>query len=73
MDDCRDTLAGARRAEALQMAVLWTFCAPSLCRHVRRDLLRNTWLDCTSIIPATDCHQRIYQTPPDQYCGQFWL
>jgi hypothetical protein len=42
------------------MAVLWTFCQPSLCRHVRRELLRTAWLNFTSVIPATACYQRNY-------------
>ena len=42
------------------MAVLWTFREPSLCRHVRREFMRNAWLDFTTIIPATACHQRNY-------------
>jgi len=40
--------------------VWWPFREPSLCRHVRRELLRNAWLDFTSIIPATACQQRNY-------------
>jgi hypothetical protein len=40
------------------MAVLWTFRAPSLYRHVRRELMRNVWLDFPPSIPATACHQR---------------
>jgi hypothetical protein len=36
------------------------FREPSLCRHVRRELLRNAWLDFTPIIPTTACHQRNY-------------
>ena len=43
-----------------RMAVLWTFREPSLCRHVRRELMRNALLDFTPIIPATACHQRNY-------------
>ena len=43
-----------------RMAVLWTFRELSLCRHVRRELLRNALRDFTSIIPATACHQRNY-------------
>jgi hypothetical protein len=27
------------------------FREPSLCRHVRRELLRNAWLDFTPILP----------------------
>src|SRR6266536_5935179 len=42
------------------LAVLWTFREPSLCRHMRRELLRNALLDFTPIIPATACHQRNY-------------
>src|SRR5438128_11662018 len=40
---------------ARRMAMLWTFHEPSLGRHVRRELLRNAWLDCTPIIPTTAC------------------
>src|SRR5215475_9277272 len=43
---------------ARRMAVLWTFHEPSLCRHVRRELLRNALFNFTPIIPATACHQR---------------
>src|SRR4029453_843946 len=42
------------------MSVLWTFREFSLCRHVRRELLRNAWLDFTPIIPVTACYQRNY-------------
>ena len=45
---------------ARRMAVLWTFRAPSLCRHVHRELLRKAALNLTLIIPATACHQRNY-------------
>ncbi len=45
---------------ARRMAVLWTFRAPSLCRHVPHELLRNAVLHLTLIIPATTCHQRNY-------------
>ena len=38
---------GCDGLSARRMAVLWTFHAPSLCRHVRRALLRNAWLDFT--------------------------
>jgi hypothetical protein len=40
------------------MAVLSTFRAPSLCRHVHHELLRSVLLDVTPKIPATACHQR---------------
>src|SRR5262249_6363408 len=45
---------------ARRMAVLETLRAPSLCRHVRRELLRNAWLNFTPDIPTTACHQRNY-------------
>ena len=50
---------------AWRMAVLSTFRAPSLCRHVHRAFLRSVWLDVPSIIAATACHQRNDQIPPD--------
>jgi hypothetical protein len=46
---------GARRR-----AVLSTFRALSLGRHVHRELMRSVWLDLTPIIAATACHQRNY-------------
>ena len=42
------------------MAVLWTFREFSLCRHVRRELLRKAALNLTLIIPVTVCHQISY-------------
>jgi hypothetical protein len=42
------------------IAVLSTFHAPSLCRHMHRELMRSALLDATPIIPATTCHQRDY-------------
>ena len=42
------------------MAVLSTFCEPSLCCHVPREFMRRAWLDVTPIIPITVCHQRNY-------------
>ena len=41
---------------ARQMAVLWTFREPSLCRHVPREFMRKAVLNLTIIIPATACH-----------------
>src|SRR5262249_48061700 len=41
-------------------AVLSTFRAPALGRHVHRELLRSVWLDFTPLIAATACHQRNY-------------
>src|SRR5215470_3721341 len=43
------------------------FRAPSLCRHVRRELLRNPWLAFTPIISATACHQRHYLETDSRY------
>src|SRR5262249_4742541 len=42
------------------MAVLSTFCEPSLWHHVHRELWRSVLLDVTPIISATACHQRNY-------------
>ena len=36
------------------------FREPSLCRHVRRELLRKAALNLTLIIPVTVCHQISY-------------
>src|SRR5262249_6588317 len=41
-----------------RMAVLWTFRAPALCRHVHRELLRRVLRDVTPIRVATAYHQR---------------
>src|SRR5438093_9804212 len=43
---------------AWRMAVLSTFRAPSLGRHVPRELLRSVLLDLPPRIAATACHQR---------------
>ena len=51
---------GCNGLSARRMAVLWTFREPSLCRHVRREFMRNAWLDLTPSIPATACQQRNY-------------
>src|SRR5262245_36031037 len=45
---------------AWRMAVLSTFRAPALGRHVHRELLRSELLDLTPIIATTACHQRNY-------------
>ena len=45
---------------AWRMAVLWTFCEPSLCRRMHRAFMRNALLDYTPIIPVTACHQSNY-------------
>ena len=54
---------------ARRMAVWWTFREPSLCRHVRRELLRNALLDFTPIIAATACHQRNYVETYSRFMG----
>ena len=41
---------------AWRMAVWWTFRAPSLGRHVHRELWRSVLLDVTPIIAATAGH-----------------
>jgi hypothetical protein len=51
---------GCDGLSARRMAVWWTFREPSLCHHVRHELLRNALLDLTSIIPTTAYHQRKY-------------
>jgi len=38
---------GCDGLSAWRMVVLWTFRVPSLHRHVRRELMRNVWLDFT--------------------------
>ena len=50
-------LHGRSGLRARPMAVLETLRAPSLCRHVHRELWRSVWLDLPSIIAATTCHQ----------------
>jgi hypothetical protein len=45
---------------AWRMAVLSTFCEPSLSRQMHRELMRNALLDLTPIILATTCYQRNY-------------
>ena len=58
---------GHNELNARRMAVLETFRAPSLCRHVHRELLRSVWLDLPSIIAATTCHQRNYAERYSRY------
>jgi hypothetical protein len=50
---------GYNGLNARWMAVLWTFRAPSLGRHVHREFMRNALLDLTPIMSATACHQGI--------------
>src|SRR5712691_2677092 len=60
VDVCSDAPAWRNGLNAWRMAVLWTFRAPSLCRHMHRELSRSVLLDLTPIIAATACHQRNY-------------
>ena len=60
---------GRNGPNARRMAVLSTFRAPSLCRHVHRELLRSVLLDVTPIISATACHQRNYVERYSRYRG----
>src|SRR5262249_58293577 len=53
-------LQGRNGLSAPRMAVLCMFREPSLCRHVRRELPRNAWLDFTPKVPTTACHQSNY-------------
>ena len=56
-----------------RMAVLSTFRAPSLCRHVHRELLRSVLLDLTPIIAATACHQRNDVERYSRYMGDQFI
>src|SRR5262245_62434416 len=58
---------GRKGLSARRMVELWTFHEPSLCRHVRRELMRNALLDFTPIIPATACQQRNYVETYSRY------
>ena len=51
---------GRNELNAQRMAVWYTWRAPSLCRHVPRELMRSALLDLTPIIAATPCNQRNY-------------
>jgi hypothetical protein len=65
----------------LLMAVFCTFRRPSMCRPVHRQFMRNEWLDLTTIVPATACHQRNYVETYSRYrpnpcvggCAPRWL
>jgi hypothetical protein len=43
-----------------RMTVLWTFRRPFMGRSVRHQLMRNEWLNLTTIVPATAYHRRSY-------------
>ena len=47
VDNCRATPQGRDGLSARQMAVVWTFREPSLCRYGRREFMRNTLPDLT--------------------------
>jgi hypothetical protein len=49
---------GRNGLSARRMAVWYTFCAPSLCRHAHRECMRSAVRDVIPTIPATACHQR---------------
>jgi hypothetical protein len=49
---------GRNGLSARQMAVWYTFCAPSLCRHAHRECMRSAVRDVIPTISATACHQR---------------
>jgi hypothetical protein len=51
-------LHGRDGLSARRMAVFCTFRTPSLCRHVHRELMHNTLLNLTLIVPATAYRQR---------------
>src|SRR5439155_16570515 len=59
---------------AWRMAVLSTFRAPSLGRHVHRELLRSVLLDLPPRIAATACHQRNYVERYSRYIvdARYW-
>jgi hypothetical protein len=58
---------GCDGLSARRMAVLWTFRELSLCRHVRREFMRNALLDFTPILLATTYHQRNYVETYSRY------
>ena len=43
-----------------RMTVLWTFRSPFMGRSVRHQLLRNEWLNLTTIVPATAYYRGSY-------------
>ena len=50
-----------------RMTVWWTFCRPFMGRPGPRQLLRNAWLDLTTIVPATAYHRRSYAERYSRY------
>ena len=57
---------GCKGLSMRRMAVVWTFRAPSLGRHVHRELLRSVWLGCS---PGNTLKKKKSQTS-DQYGWQ---
>ena len=51
---------GCEGLRVRRRTVLWTFRRPFMGRPVPRQLLRNEWLDLTTIVPATAYHRRSY-------------
>jgi hypothetical protein len=49
---------GRNGLSARRMAVWYTFCAPSLCRHAHHECMRSAVRGVIPTIPATACHQR---------------
>jgi hypothetical protein len=58
---------GCNGLSARRMAVLYTFRVPSLGRQGHREFMRNTWLDLTTIMPATTYHRRSYAERYSRY------
>ena len=50
-----------------RMTVLWTFRRPFMGRSVRHQLMRNEWLNLTTIVPATAYHRRSYAERYSRY------
>ena len=53
-----DAAHGCYGRRGRRMTVLCSFRRPSMCRPVPRQYMRNEWLDVTTLVPATACHQR---------------
>ena len=53
----------SHRCDGLHLLFMAVWCPcrrPSLCRPVHREVMRSAWLDVTTIVPTTPCHQRNY-------------
>ena len=51
---------GCEGLRVRRRTVLWTFRRPFMGRSVRHQLMRNEWLNLTTIVPATAYHRRSY-------------